>query len=112
VCTTDSGICINSGNSGCKATGASCDSNGSGCIDTSSYCEIGQNSGCAFVVANKLSSFGAPGASCFTGADIDNSIKNAANGCGGDSSMALQPGPSGFDTFCLVSQDAPGGCGA
>ena len=112
VCTFDSETCLASGHSFCKATGARCDPDGSDFIDTSNYCMIKQNSGCAFVVANKEATFGFPGGSCFTGAQMDQYIRGAANQCSGDNALALQVGPNGFDSFCLLSQDSPGVCGA
>ena len=112
VCTSDSGVCLASGQSFCKASGGRCDPNGSDFIDISNYCMIAQNSGCAFVVANKESNFGFPGSSCFTGAQMDQYIRGAANQCAGNNALALQVGPNAFDSFCLLSQDSPGTCGA
>ena len=51
ICTNDQSKCISSGES------VGNDPN----VITSNYCEIGQNSGCAVVIANKLSTFGFPG---------------------------------------------------
>lgn len=78
---------------------------------------LAQSSGCAFVIANKESSFGFPGSSCVTGAQLDQYIRGAANQCAGDGTIALQVGPdvsNGVpqDTYCLISQDQPGVCGA
>ena len=117
VCTSDPGACISGGDSYCKASGGKCDPNGSDFVDTSNYCMLAQSSGCAFVIANKQSSFGFPGSSCVTGAQIDQYIRGAANGCAGDGTIALQVGPdvsNGVrqDTYCLISQDQPGVCGA
>lgn len=78
---------------------------------------LAQSSGCAFVIANKQSSFGFPGSSCVTGTQLDQYIRGAANKCAGDGTIALQVGPdvsNGVrqDTYCLISQDQPGVCGA
>lgn len=51
ICTSDQGRCQSSGES----------VGGDPLVTTSSFCRIALNSGCAFVVANKLSTFGFPG---------------------------------------------------
>ena len=51
ICTNDQSKCLASGES----------VGGDPQTVTSNYCEIGQNSGCAIVIANKLSTFGFPG---------------------------------------------------
>ncbi|KAL8798753.1 MAG: hypothetical protein Q9182_006414 [Xanthomendoza sp. 2 TL-2023] len=120
ICTNDAGACLASGNSYCKATGGSCDPNASGpdVINTSNYCMLAQSSGCAFVVANKQSSFGGfPGSSCVTGAQMDQYIRGAANKCAGEGTIALQVGPdvsngARQDTYCLLGEEGPGVCGA
>ncbi|KAL8677629.1 MAG: hypothetical protein Q9186_005964 [Xanthomendoza sp. 1 TL-2023] len=120
ICTNDPGACLSSGDSYCKATGGSCDPNASGTevINTSNYCMLAQSSGCAFVIANKQSSFGGfPGNSCVTGAQMDQFIRGAANKCAGEGTIALQVGPdvsNGVrqDTYCLIGEEGAGICGA
>lgn len=120
ICTNDPGACLSNGDSYCKASGGSCDPNASGTdvINTSNYCMLAQSSGCAFVIANKQSSFGGfPGNSCVTGAQMDQYIRGAANKCAGEGTIALQVGPDVVDgvrqdTYCLVGQGGPGVCGA
>ncbi|KAI4265444.1 MAG: hypothetical protein L6R38_009421, partial [Xanthoria sp. 2 TBL-2021] len=94
ICTSDPGACLSSGDSYCAASGGSCDPSGIETINTSNYCMLAQSSGCAFVIANKQSSFGGfPGSSCVTGAQMDQFIRGAANRCAGDGTVALQVGP-------------------
>ncbi|KAL8999940.1 MAG: hypothetical protein Q9169_001346 [Polycauliona sp. 2 TL-2023] len=106
ICTTDPSACLSSG-----------DSYNTENINTSNYCMLAQSSGCGFVIANKQASFGFPGSSCVTGAQMDQFIRGAANQCAGDGRVALQVGPDVSDgvrssTCCLVGEEGPGVCGA
>lgn len=51
ICTNDNGKCVASGES----------VGGDPQVTTSNYCQVSSSSGCALVIANKLSSFGFPG---------------------------------------------------
>ena len=120
ICSNDANVCPQPRtNSICKATDAKCDPNGTGSIDVSSYCVIGQQSSCAIVLADKLSSFGGefPGFYCTTGKELKQliALEASANGCGGtpdQGRVALWPVNGGKSTLCMTGAQHPGVCGA
>lgn len=76
-----------------------------------------QRGGCAFVISDKLPSFGGfPGNSVISGQVMRNFVITAANQCAGNEKTAIAVGPFqpfgvAAQTLCLTHPDHPEICG-
>ncbi|RFU25830.1 hypothetical protein B7463_g10508, partial [Scytalidium lignicola] len=86
-------------------------------VQTNNWCIVYEGNGCAFVVSDKLPSFGGfPGYSVISGEVMRNFAVTAAQQCAGISKTAIAAGPfQPFDvvaqSLCLTSPDHPEICG-
>jgi hypothetical protein len=84
--------------------------------ELSNWCIVAQYQSCAFVIADKLPSFGGfPGYSVISGEVMRNFAIDGANQCAGNERTAIAAGPFqpfgvAAQTLCLVSPDHPEIC--